>query len=95
MRVAHKDITKTTYVSQYGAFEFLMMPFGLINAPATFCTLMNQDFYDYLDKFVFIYLDDIIVYSSLLEDHLDHLKLVFKRLRQHQLFVKREKYTFT
>ena len=94
MRVADEDVAKTTCVTRYGAFEFLVMPFGLTNAPATFCTLMNQVFHDFLDKFVVVYLDDIVVYSSSLEEHAAHLELVFERLRQHQLFVKREKCSF-
>ena len=94
MRVADKDVAKTTYVTRYEAFVFLVMPFGLTNTPATFCTLMNQVFYDYLNKFVVVYLDDIVVYSSSLKDHLEHLRLVFDRLKQHQLFVKREKCSF-
>ena len=94
VRVADEDVAKTTCVTRYGAYEFLVMPFGLTNAPATFCTLMNQVFYDFLDKFVVVYLDDIVIYSSSLEDHLEHLKLVFERLRQHQLYVKREKCSF-
>ena len=70
------------------------MPFGLTNAPATFCTLMNQVFHDFLDKFVVVYLDDIVVYSASLEEHIRHLKLVFQRLRDHQLYVKKEKCAF-
>ena len=84
-----------TCVTQYGAFEFLVMPFRLTNALATFCTLINNIFYDYLDKFVVVYLDDIIVYSFSLEDHIKHLKLVFKKLRQHQLFIKWKRCYFT
>lgn len=68
------------------------MPFGLTNAPATFCTLMNQ--HEYLDKFVVVYLDDIVVYSKTLEDHLVHLRKVFEKLKEHHLFVKREKCAF-
>ena len=94
MRIADGDVAKTTCVTHYGAYEFLVMPFGLTNAPANFCTLMNHAFYDYLDKFVVVYLDDIVVYSSSLDEHVAHLKLVFGRLRQHQLFVKREKCSF-
>ena len=94
MRIANEDVVKTTCVTYYGAFEFLVMPFGLTNAPTTFCTLINQVFHDFLDKFVVVYLDDIVVYSSLLEKYVAHLKLVFKRLRQHQLFVKWEKCSF-
>ena len=70
------------------------MLFGLTNAPTTFCTLMNQVFKDYLDKFVVVYLDDIMVYSSILEEHAHHLRLVFEALRKEQLYVKREKCSF-
>ncbi|KAJ7951825.1 Retrotransposon protein, putative, Ty3-gypsy subclass [Quillaja saponaria] len=94
VRIAERDEPKTTCVTRYGAFEFLVMPFGLTNAPATFCTLMNQVFRGYLDKFVVVYLDDIVIYSSTLEDHKQHLQLVFNRLRENQLFVKREKCSF-
>ena len=84
VRILEGDEPKTTCVTRYEAFEFLVMPFGLINAPATFCTLMNQVFHDYLDKFVVFYLDDIMVYSSSLEEHEKHLRLVFERLRENQ-----------
>lgn len=59
------------------------MPFGLTNAPATFCHLMNDVFHDYLDDFVVVYLDDVVVYNRSLEDHICHLKRVFCRLREH------------
>jgi len=94
VRIAEGDEPKTTCVTRYGAFEFLVMPFGLTNAPATFCTLMNQVFYEYLDQFVIVYLDDIVVYSTTLEEHKVHLKLVFDKLRQNQLYVKKEKCAF-
>src|SRR5262249_9083556 len=94
VRIAEGDEQKTTCVTRYGAFEFLVMPFGLTNAPATFSTLMNQVFHDYLDKFVVVYIDDIVVYSASLEEHLVHLRLVFDRLRKHQLYVKMEKCEF-
>lgn len=68
-------------------------PFGLTNASATFLGL-NQVFHDYLDKFVVVYLDDIVVYSSTLEEHMEHLKLVFGKLRENQLYVKKEKRSF-
>ena len=70
------------------------MPFGLTNAPATFCTLMNHVFHEYLDKFVVVYLDDIVIYSRSVGEHLEHLKLVFEKLRENHLFVKREKCEF-
>ena len=94
VRISEGDEPKTTCVTRYGAFEFLVMPFGLTNASATFCTLMNQVFHDYLDKFVVIYLDDIMVYSLSLEEHEKHLRLVFERLRENQLYVKKEKCAF-
>ena len=94
VRIAKEDEPKTTCVTRYGAFEFLVMPFGLTNASATFCTLMNQVFHEYLDKFVVVYLDDIVVYSSTLEEHKDHLKRVFQKLKENQLYVKREKCSF-
>jgi len=63
------------------------MPFGLTNAPATFCTLMNQVVRDYLENFVVVYLDDIVIYSSSFEEHSVHLRKVFTRLREHELYV--------
>ncbi|KAK8646204.1 hypothetical protein V6N13_119998 [Hibiscus sabdariffa] len=94
VRIAEGDEPKTTCVTRYGAFEFLVMPFGLTNALTTFCTLMNQVFHDYLDKFVVIYLDDIMIYIASLREHEEHLRLVMERLRENQLFVKREKCEF-
>nr|CAD1838500.1 unnamed protein product [Ananas comosus var. bracteatus] len=94
VRIAEGDEAKTTCVTRYGAFEFLVMPFGLTNAPATFCTLMNNLFHDHLDKFVVIYLDDIVVYSKTLEEHVEHLRIVFQTLKEHSLYVKKEKCYF-
>lgn len=70
------------------------MPFGLTNAPATFCTLMNRIFQPYLDQFVVVYLDDIVVYSNTLAEHAEHLRVVFGVLRENELYVKREKCSF-
>ena len=83
----------STCVTRYGSLEFLVMPFGLINALATFCNLMNDVLFDHLD--VAVYLDDIVIYSPTLEDHLVHLEKVFDRLRQNQLYVKKEKCEFS
>lgn len=70
------------------------MPFGLTNAPATFCTLMNRVFHPFLDKFVVVYLDDIVVYSHTLQEHAIHLQQVFQVLRDNELYVKKEKCSF-
>ena len=94
VRVAEGDEAKTTYVTRYGSFEFLVMPFGLTNAPATFCNLMNDVLFDFLDSFVVVYLDNIVIYSPTLEDHVVHLEKVLDRLRQNQLYVKKEKCEF-
>lgn len=94
VRIAEGDEAKTTCVTRYGAFEFLVMPFSLTNALATFCTLMNKLFHPYLDKFVVVYLDDIVVYSDTLEEHVNHLRKVFQVLRENELYVKREKCDF-
>ncbi|RVW34437.1 RNA-directed DNA polymerase-like [Vitis vinifera] len=89
VRIAEGDEPKTTCVTRYGSYEFLVMPFGLTNAPATFCTLMNKIFHPYLDKFVVVYLDDIVIYSNTLKEHVEHLRKVFKILRQNELYVRR------
>ncbi|KAI5323243.1 hypothetical protein L3X38_032315 [Prunus dulcis] len=94
VRIAPGDESKTACVTRYGSYEFLVMPFGLTNAPATFCTLMNKVFHPFLDKFVVVYIDDIVVYSNSLEEHLEHLQKVFQVLRENQLYVKREKCSF-
>jgi hypothetical protein len=94
VRIAEGDEPKATCVTWYGSFEFLVMPFGLTNALATFYNLMNDVFYDYIDKFVVVYLDDIVVYIESLVDHICHLRQVLSRLRENSLFVKKEKYEF-
>ena len=94
VRIAEGDEQKTTCVTRYGSYEFLVMPFGLTNAPATFCTLMNKIFHPYLDQFVVVYLDDIVVYSNTLEEHKQHLREVFKVLRENELYIKKEKCSF-
>jgi hypothetical protein len=67
------------------------MSFGLMNAPAFFMNLMNSVFMDYLDKFVVVFIDDILIYSQSEEEHVDHLKMVLQRLREHQLYAKLSK----
>ncbi|KAL0328234.1 UNVERIFIED_CONTAM: Transposon Ty3-G Gag-Pol polyprotein [Sesamum calycinum] len=91
VRVARSDEPKTMCVTRYGSFEFLVMPFGLTNAPTTFCNLMNDVLYEYLDRFV-VYLDDIVIYSETLNEHVKHLRAVFQKLREYELYAKKEKY---
>ena len=80
VRIAEGDEPKTTCVTRYGSYEFLMMPFDLTNAPMTFYTLMNKIFHPYLDKFVVVYLIDIVIYSNTLKKHVEHLRKIFKIL---------------
>ena len=88
VRITEGDEAKIACVTQYRSNKFLVMPFGITNVLATFCNLMNNVLYEYLDHFVVVYLDNIVVYSESLPDHLDHLRLVILRLREHKLFVK-------
>src|SRR6266566_134699 len=94
IRVRKEDIPKTAFVTRYGSYEYTVMSFGLTNAPATFSRLMNYIFMDYLDKFVVVYLDDILIYSKNEEKHAEHLRLVLEKLREHQLYAKYSKCEF-
>jgi len=94
VRLEKDSIPLTAFRTRYGHFEFLVLPFGLSNAPATFMTLMNDLFRDYLDHFVIVYLDDILIYSSSFTDHLHHIELVLQRLRKNQLYAKMSKCSF-
>ncbi|KAL6349714.1 hypothetical protein AAG906_041121 [Vitis piasezkii] len=94
VRIAEGDESKTTCVTRYGSYKFLVMPFDLTNAPTTFCTLINKIFHPYLDKFMVVYLDDIVIYSNTLKEYVEHLRKVFKILRQNELYVKKEKCSF-
>ena len=94
MRIKDEDIHKTAFRTRYGHYEFAVVPFGLTNAPATFMCLMNSVFSKYLDKFVLVFLDDILVYSKNEEEHEEHLRLTLQLLREHQLYAKLRKCDF-
>ncbi|XP_061956833.1 uncharacterized protein LOC133678522 [Populus nigra] len=94
VRVAEGDEHKTTCVTRYGSYEFMVMPFGLTNAAATFCNLMNDVLYEFLDEFVVVYLDDIVIFSRCMDEHVVHLDKVLRRLKEHDVFVKKEKCEF-
>jgi hypothetical protein len=94
LRIKEADIQKTAFVTRYGQYEFTVMPFGLTNAPAFFMNLMNKVFMEELDKFVVVFIDDILIYSKSHEDHEHHLQIVLERLRAHQLYAKLSKCEF-
>jgi hypothetical protein len=80
LRIRPSDIPKTTFITKYGLYEYTVLSFGLMNAPAFFMNLMNSVFMDYLDKFVVVFIDDILIYSQSEKEHVDHLKMVLQRL---------------
>jgi len=94
VRMDVRDIPKTALKTHSGHYEFLVMPFGLTNARATFQALMNEIFRPYPRKFVLVFFDDILVYSTSLQEHLSHLEKVFPLMRQHELFAKLSKCCF-
>ena len=94
IRICPGDEWKTAFRTRYGHFEYTVMPFGLTNAPAVFQHMANNDFRDFLDRFVIIYLDDILIYSRTLEEHERHVRQVLEHLQQFGLYAKLEKCTF-
>ena len=94
IKIRAEDIPKTTFSTRYGLYEYLVMSFGLTNAPAYFMYLMNSVFMPELDKFVVIFIDDILIYSKNEADHAEHLKVVLSRLREHKLYAKFSKCEF-
>ena len=85
---------KTAFRTRYGHYEFLVMPFGLTNAPETFMDLMNRVFRPYVDQFVVVFIDDILVYSKDAQEHEQHLKIVLQTLREKKLYSKLSKCDF-
>ncbi|WVZ52712.1 hypothetical protein U9M48_003748 [Paspalum notatum var. saurae] len=94
MKIRPSDIPKTAFITRFGLYEYTVMSFGLTNAPAYFMNLMNKVFMEYLDKFVVVFIDDILIYSKTEEEHEEHLRLVLQKLREHKLYAKLSKCEF-
>ncbi|GJV04465.1 putative nucleotidyltransferase, ribonuclease H [Tanacetum coccineum] len=94
LRVREEDIPKTAFRTRYGHYEFQVMPFGLTNAPAVFMDLMNRVCKPYLDKFVIVFIDDILIYSKNKQEHEEHLKLILELLKKEELYAKFSKCEF-
>ena len=94
LRIRDEDVPKTAFRTRYGHCEFLVMPFGLTNAPAAFMDLMNRVFQPYLDQFVIVFVDDILIYSRSIEEHETHLRIALQTLRDHRLYAKLSKCMF-
>jgi hypothetical protein len=94
MKIRPSNIPKTTFSTRYGLYEFTVMSFGLTNASAYFMNLMNKVFMEYLDRFVVVFIDDILIYSKSDSEHEEHLRLVLQKLRDHQLYAKYSKCEF-
>jgi hypothetical protein len=88
LKIRECDIPKSTFVSRYGLYEYTVMSFGLTNAPGHFMYLMNKVFMEYLNKFVVVFIDDILVYSRSEEEHEEHLRLALQKLRENMLYAK-------
>ncbi|GJR98543.1 putative reverse transcriptase domain-containing protein [Tanacetum coccineum] len=94
LRVREEDIPKTAFRTRYGHYEFQVMPFGLTNAPAVFMDLMNRVCKPFLDKFVIVFIDDILIYSKNKKEHEEHLKAVLELLKKEKLYAKFSKCEF-
>jgi len=94
IRVKFEDIPKTTFRTRYGHYEYLVMPFGVTNAPGMFMDYMNRVFHPYLNSFVVVFIDDILVYSKTREEHEEHLRIVLHTFRDRQLYAKLSKCEF-
>ena len=94
MKIKSEDILKIAFRTRYGHYEFLVIPFGLTNAPTAFMDLMNRVFHEYLDHFVIVFIDDILIFSKGMEEHEEHLRIVFQILREKKLYAKFKKCEF-
>jgi hypothetical protein len=94
LKIRESNIPKTTFRTWYGLYEYTVMSFGLTNAPPYFMYLMNKVFMEYLDKFIVVFIDDILIFSKTEEEHKKHLRLVLEKLRSNQLYVKFSKCEF-
>jgi hypothetical protein len=94
LKIKREDISKTAFHTQYGHYKYLVMPFGLVNAPTTFMDLMNRVFHDFLNQFVAAFINNILIYSKSLEEHEDHFRCVLQILKEKQLYAKFSKYEF-
>jgi hypothetical protein len=94
IKIREEDIPKTAFSTRYGLYEYLVMSFGLTNAPAHFMYLMNSVFIEELDKFIVVFIDNIVVFSKSRKEHEEHIRIVLQRLRGHQLHVKFSKCEF-
>ncbi|CAA0816696.1 Uncharacterized mitochondrial protein AtMg00860, partial [Striga hermonthica] len=94
LKIRESDISKTAFRTRYGHYEFVVMPFRLSNAPAVFMDLMNRVFHPFLDQFVIVFIDDILVYSQSIDQHKEHLRIVLETLRHEKLYAKFSKCEF-
>ena len=88
LRIKDSNVSKTAFSTRYGYYEFLVMSFGLMNAPAAFIDLKNRIFHPYLDQFVIVFIDNILVYSRNTEKHAFHFRIVLQTLSDHQFYAK-------
>ena len=94
LKIKREDVPKTAFRTRYGHYEFLVLPFGLTNAPAYFMDLMNRVLHPYLDKLVVVFIDDNLVYSKLEEEYAEHLLIVLSTLADHKVYAKFKKCDF-